>query len=324
MVVVAVVMGLGAAGQARAQGNEDSARAAARKLGYAGVEAYQAGDFAVASQKLEKAYAVVRVPSLGLWSARALAKRGKLVAAAERFFEVTRLPLTGGDADVQKRAQADAQTELDALQPTIPSVVIVVKGAAPSAVHLSLDGAPMPSELVKEATPIDPGSHHLEGVLDGRTVTKDFELKVQEQKRVVLSFKAEAEPEPSAAAAPASTTSAADTSVATSSGNTRRTLGWVTLSVGAAGLVFGGVTGVLTLTKRSALDEGGCKSPDNCPARLSGDIDSYNSMRTLSTVGFVAGGVLAAAGAVLLFTTPRTPQTALLVSPSAVALRRSF
>jgi hypothetical protein len=71
-----------AAGSVRAQAVDDATRGAARTLGYDGVKAYNAGDYAVADQKLEKAYRVLKVPSLGLWSARTLVKLGRLVEAS--------------------------------------------------------------------------------------------------------------------------------------------------------------------------------------------------------------------------------------------------
>jgi uncharacterized protein HemY len=60
-------------------------RFAVRKLGDAGVSAYRAGDYESASEKLEKAYELMPVPSLGLWSARALVQRGSWTQAAERY-----------------------------------------------------------------------------------------------------------------------------------------------------------------------------------------------------------------------------------------------
>jgi hypothetical protein len=42
-------------GEVAAAPVDDASRATARKLGYSGVEAYQAGDFAAASDKLERA-----------------------------------------------------------------------------------------------------------------------------------------------------------------------------------------------------------------------------------------------------------------------------
>ena len=72
------------------------------QLGYEGVAAYQKGDYVSARDKLERAYRVVRAPSLGLWSARALEKSGKLVEASERYLEVTRLEVKAGEAAVQQ------------------------------------------------------------------------------------------------------------------------------------------------------------------------------------------------------------------------------
>lgn len=69
------------------------------------------------------------MPTLGLWSARALKASGNYVQAAERYLEVTRLEVSGGDVALQKRALVDAATELEALRPKIRSLIIEVKGA---------------------------------------------------------------------------------------------------------------------------------------------------------------------------------------------------
>ena len=307
-----------------AQTNEDSTRAAARALGYAGVEAYQAGNVDVASEKLEKAYSVLHVPSLGLWSARALAKRGKLVEAAERYLAVTRLSIASGDVEVQKAAQGDALNEVEALQATIPTLVVNISGADANAVTVSVDGAAVPPGLLGEAVPVNPGSHHIEATLGARRVARDVTLGLRQRERVLLELGETVQVENAAGppAAAATTQPAAD--VGTSPATTRRTLGWVALGTGAAGLVVGGVTGVLVLTKQHALDDSGCRNADNCPKSLAGDVDSYNSMRAISTVSFIAGGVLAGAGLVLLVSAPRATTTAVVLSPRSIALSGRF
>jgi hypothetical protein len=50
-----------------AQPVDSAARGAARSLGYEGIVAYQAGDIPTAVDRLERAYQVLRVPSLALW-----------------------------------------------------------------------------------------------------------------------------------------------------------------------------------------------------------------------------------------------------------------
>ena len=122
----AAVLVLTSAQLAQAAGDGD--RAAARRLGYTGVEAYQAGHYPVAVESLEKAYTVLRVPSIGLWSARALVASGKLVEAAERYLEIGRLE-PEGDVKVQKRAQQDAEKELAVLNKRLPSLTIGIEGA---------------------------------------------------------------------------------------------------------------------------------------------------------------------------------------------------
>jgi Tfp pilus assembly protein PilF len=74
---------------ASAQEIDDASRTAARAMGNSGVEAYQAGNYQEAVDRLEKAYGIARVPSLGLWSARALRKLGLLVEAANRYLETS-------------------------------------------------------------------------------------------------------------------------------------------------------------------------------------------------------------------------------------------
>jgi hypothetical protein len=69
---------------------------------------------------------------------------------------------------------------------------------------------------------------------------------------------------------------------------------------------MGGVTGALFLGKRSSLNDQCPLGPDRCPPSAQGDVDDYRLLGTLSPVGFVAGGALAAGGAMLLLTAPRS------------------
>ena len=69
LVAVCAAVLLAASG-ALAEPAETSARAA-RQLGNEGIELYERGDYAGALDRLQRAYRVVKVPTLGLWSARA-------------------------------------------------------------------------------------------------------------------------------------------------------------------------------------------------------------------------------------------------------------
>lgn len=322
------VMGLGPgllAPPARAQGASTSERSVARELGYSGIEAFQAGQYAVASERLEKAYAVMRVPSLGLWAARALAKQGKLLEAADRYAEVTRLEISKGDEEVQRKAQAEAQAELDQTRQVLPTITIVFDGASPADMSLRVDGVEVSPQLVGEATPLNPGKHRVEVHAGGKVRSRTFTLGSSEKRQV--KFKAgeppgnteESSPEPAVAPAPGNAAPAADEAPLS-----RRKLGWITAGVGAAGLVVGGITGAVVLSKRDSLDKT-CKD-GHCSRDQSADVDSYNGMRNVSTAAFVVGGVLVATGVVLVLSQPaaQRPRATLRLSPAFASLEYHF
>ena len=322
-------------GRAGAQPSDDVTRSAARGLGYSGVEAFQRGDFETASDRLEKAYTVLRVPSLGLWSARALVKLGKLVEASGRYLEVTTLEVSGGDVEVQQQSQAEAKAELDALAARIPSLVVRLEGATPSETTVMLGGRPLSTPLVGEQLSLNPGRHVVEARRGKDLQTGEVTLEEGQHETLVLRFApAPVAPPPAAVApvAPVAPVVAPPTrdSDSARAGSGQRTVGYALIIGGGAALVFGGVTGAVAAGKWSALKDEGCDD-GRCPSEggpSGSDVDSYNGMRSLSTIGFVAGGVLAAGGAVLLFTAPKErPQQSALslqLGPGSALLAGKF
>lgn len=309
-----------------AQEVDDATRASARQLGYSGVEAYEAQSYAAASDKLERAYRVLQVPTLGLWSARALVKLGKLVEAQERYLKVGRLAVSGGDADVQRKAQADAARELAALEPRLSSLQIEVAGAQADDITLSIDNTQVASALIGEPRPMNPGAHTLVGRRGSEEKRLNINLSEGEQQRVTLSFSGSSTTGgvPGSHAAHETTSAPAADKPA---GSTQRLLGWVTIAAGGAGLAFGGVTGGLALSKKNGFETNPHCNDSACGPSQQGDIDSYNSLRTMSSVGFIAGGTLAAAGVVLLLTAPSSEpksSAALWLGPGSVRLRGTF
>jgi hypothetical protein len=308
----------------RAAAEEDAAnRAAARKLAEDGVAALQAGDSARAVDKLDKAFRTLRAPSIALWSGRALAKSGKLVEAAERLLEATRLPVSG-DTAVQEQAKSDAAKDLDLLRPRIPNLVVHVEGA-PDAV-VSLDGAQIPPALLGEDRPVNPGSHSVQARRGADERSQNVSVTEGEHKEVTLRFDTAA---PASAATPIAP---APETRPTEAPKRSNTLAFVALGAGAAGLVVGGVTGGLALSKKSKLDGDPNCQDGSCTHAVEDDVSSLRTFRTVSTVGFIAGGVLAATGVVLLLTNSSKSEhgranahtLALRVQPGGVELRGSF
>ncbi|HEY3818280.1 MAG TPA: hypothetical protein VGL81_13970 [Polyangiaceae bacterium] len=114
---------------------------------------------------------------------------------------------------------------------------------------------------------------------------------------------------------------------------TQKILGLAAGGVGVAGLVVGGVFGMLTLSKKSQ-QQSDCGSACS-PASHTQAVNDHSvgmTDATISTVGFIAAGALLVGGAVLFLTAHPSSQpiTGWLVAPSAgpggggVWLRREF
>jgi hypothetical protein len=321
------------AGSAAAE--DDATRAAGRKLAEDGVAALQAGDASTASQKLDKAHAILKVPSVALWSARALEKRKLLVEAAERLREAARLPISG-DPAVQAQAKHDAEQELAELSTRIPTLIVKVSEAAGDPVAVTLDGVELPSALLGEERPVNPGRHVVLARRQAQAARAEVDVAEAEHKTLVLELEAQAGVTPLAKSAPSTKPSRAEPLNAEPDRNdsVRRTWAYVALGTGAAGLLVGGVSGGLAIGKKSSLDANDACSHDVCTREAEDDVHALRTFRTLSSVGFAVGGVLAATGAVLWLTsspsreTPRAQhvrtQLALGVGPGFVRVMGGF
>jgi hypothetical protein len=299
---------------------DESTRTAARALGNAGVEAYQANDFATATDKLEKAYAILKVPTLGLWAGRALVQTGKWIEASERFLEVTSLQVPAGDVAVQKQAQADAAVELRTLTPRVPLVTVAAEGAELADCNVTIDGQPVASSLLSAGRLMNPGKHLIEGRHGGER--SHTEITVAEGERATAILKFAAPQPPLVAAPPPPPPSARETTAAP--GSAQRTWGFVALGAGGVGLVVGGITGGIALGKKNDIDANANCRDNRCAPSEADQVDSYNALRTVSSVGFIAGGVLAAAGVVLLVTAPSGASAQAFLGPQSLGVRGRF
>jgi hypothetical protein len=86
-------------------------------------------------------------------------------------------------------------------------------------------------------------------------------------------------------------------------------LAWSAIGVGAAGVLTGAITGALAISKKSKLDDGDCVNRVCWNQTMQDDLNGYSTLKTVSSIGFIAGGVLAATGVVLLVTAPKQDTT---------------
>lgn len=272
--------------------------AQARDLGGQAQAAFDAGKFAE-SEKLWLAASGLypAAPTLTLGLARTQAKLGKFVLAQESYNKIIReQSLVTNPSPAFKDALESAKAEVPSVSSKIASVVIVVAG--PESPKVTVDGQPIASAGLGLKRPVDPGSHVVKAEAPG---FKPAETSFQVAEAGSAEAKLTLEKLPDAPVATTETKTDATVGPAKTSPN--RTLALAAFGVGGAGLVFGAITGLIALGKHGDLADQ-CPN-DRCPAGVQDDVDSYKTMGTLSTVGFIVAGVGAAAGAVLWFTAPK-------------------
>jgi hypothetical protein len=320
----------------------DRATSSARELAKQGLEAYDAGRYEEAAEKLGKAYEVVHVPTLAVNEARALVKLGRLVAASELYLEATRIQGEKSWQSTQFEAQKDAEKERAELLLRIPRLKVELKGTKAGEVKLTLDGSEVPSALLDEEQVVDPGERRIEGMRGSEVVKQSVTVKERDHAVVTLEFKrSSASATPGVGSASQKNNNESQTIAAISPlaapqtieqkqpSRAQSTVGWVTLSTGVAGLVLGGVTGLVGMSKRSSLRDSNTCSADglHCLPSQASDVNAYNSLRTVSSVGFIAGGVLAVTGITLVLTAPKReskPRVGLWVGPSSAGVYGGF
>ncbi|MBW2455010.1 MAG: tetratricopeptide repeat protein [Deltaproteobacteria bacterium] len=293
----------------------DRERAAIRQLGIEGARLYEAGDYAAALEHFQRAHELVGLTTSGLWTARCLAKVGRLVEAAERYLEATRMTLPANARKQHVTAQRDAEQERRELLPRIPRVTLRVVGAR-EGVMAQLDGTAVPSALLGVSQPVDPGDHTFTATAGQARAEQPFSVAEGEKRVVELKLEPGAAAPPRAgsppAPAPQPPAPADPGDHPAQSASVQGTLGWVAIGLGGAGLVLGAVTGGLAVDRHGTLEEG-C-ADGRCPPDLHDDVDSYDTLRPIATIGLIAGGVLVATGVTLVLTAPGEPASADQVS----------
>jgi hypothetical protein len=288
-------------------------RATARELGQDGQTALDAKNYASAEDLFRRADALFHAPTLLLGYARAEAGLGKVVNASEAYNRVIREGVAPGGPDAFVKAVEAAKAEAPAVEARIASVTVVVNG--PDNPTVTLDDQPLPVAALGVRRPVDPGPHVVKATANGwdsaeTTFTVADAGSANATVAMNRSVVASAPPPGGASASPIAGTpssgGAPDTSdhgAAAAHGSWQTPVGWVGIVAGGVGLATGAVAGVLAIGKHSSL-ETECKT--DCKQA---DIDSYHAIGAISTVGFIAGGVLAGAGLILLVTAPSsTPQ----------------
>lgn len=292
---------------------DDGTRNAARSLASQGKEAFDKADWDRARDLFHRAYTLVPAPTIALYEGRALAKLRRFVEAEEAYMRAARTTLDAESPEPFRKAVQDAEDDLLALRTRMPKVTIVPSGPGAREPELSvtLDGHPLKSALLGVQMPIDPGEHTLRAVVPGaEPVLVTFSVVERQQQKVDVLV-------PRAGHAAKTPHVVKARPVPAEPPPTLRPSQWqlpaalIAGGVGVAGVATGVITGLMAGSRYS-------KAERECPghACVEGSsgwdtVQSFRTLRTVSTVGYIAGGVGLAAGATLFLLAPsKTPSSA--------------
>lgn len=318
----------------------DGTRTAARNLVNEGASDFRAGRLELARRKFMQALGVAQVPTVAVWAARANERLGRLVAAVDLYERALLMqPSDWWVGSAQREAQQQARQALKILKPRIPVVRISLGGTRVDEVHVTIDSTAIPTGLLSEELPLDPGLHHIVAVLNGSQIGQEITLSEGAKRTVTLIWpdapaptmpKDVIPPVPTSKPPAASPIRAPVPSVRKNRGFTerstepsvQRTAAWAAIGLGVTGIVLGATGGTIAGLQRSNLHADGCEG-NTCPTSLAHRVHDYNTWRTVSTVSLVTGSVALATGFTLLLYKPHQetgPRLSLMVVPAVLTL----
>jgi hypothetical protein len=265
-------------------------RAEARKLAGQALDLFRAGDFEAALDKFMAADEKVPAPSLKLYVARCLDRVGRMHDAAATYREVIATELDRFAPKPHREARKKAVPELAALLEEIPRVKVTVSGPGSVGATVTRDGGFLGDDEVGVARELDPGSYEFEARRGVRSAKKKVTVKRGDSIDVALVL-------------PASGQTVGEMGGEGGDGEGSEVwpiVGWSAIGLGGAGVIVGTITGVMVLGEESDLE---ARCPNRqCPPEVHDDARSFDTLRVVSTISYIVGGVgLGAGTAILLF-----------------------
>jgi hypothetical protein len=278
----------------RAQADD---RAIAQQAFQEGRELMAAGKVAQACPKFAAAAQLSQTAGVRLNLAECYAKLGKTASAWAKADEALAIADRAGDA----AAAGVARDQMAALKPKLSYLTLAVdRDTAPPGFEVRLDGEKLPDAVWGTAFPVDPGEHQATATAPGR--------QPWSSRTTVTGAGVQASVTVPSLAVQASAPRAESSQEHGASGGgwSRGTVHALALASGGLGLVGLGVGawfGLQASSQKSQYEQhkvnGACVD-EQCVTISKDAVSSA----TVSTVGFVAGGVLAAAGLALWVTAP--------------------
>jgi tetratricopeptide (TPR) repeat protein len=262
----------------------ESAKREARALADVAQARFDAGRYEEAAMLFEQAEERYHAPTLLVAAGRAHARLGRLRRALDRFNRVLGEQLDPQAPAEFRQAQREALLEREAIERSMPRLVVEVAGEGAAQTRLDIDGVPA---RAGEAMALDPGPHEVRARAGSSVAVRRVSLAPSERATVTLELAAQSSASPNAEAG------AGGIPVASI----------VAFGVGGAALVLGTVTGALALGEAASLKQR-CPGDRCAPEDRSSQEDAY-VLADISTASLVVAGVGVAAGFTIWIVAPR-------------------
>lgn len=287
--------------------------AAAEQLFVAARAAMEKGDFKTACERFAESQRLDPAAGTLINLADCLDRQGKIASAWQRWKEA--LDMLRPD-DERRAAVSERARSIEA---RVPKLELRLSTKAPAGTTAERDGVELGSASFGLSLPIDPGPHRIVAKAPGRT-PREYSLTVKEGESSTLEIEpGEVVPgETAAPALPAPASPLPARPVHDEGAPPARTWGFVGLGVGAAGLVAGGIAGVIAISKKNEMEDA-CHRVGQELLCTSAGVDaaeSGNTFATVANVGVAVGLVGVAAGAYLLLSSGTETRTSAFVRPA--------
>jgi hypothetical protein len=236
-------------------------RERARELANRAADAVARGEHHTADQLLEQAYREYPAPTIALLHARTLLQLRRLASALFAYQRAASSSVPASAPEAFRRAVADARREAPLLEPRVPRLLVMVRGAAANnpQLRIELDGERVPATQRGRWILVDPGRRIVRTELAGKS--SEQAVQIEERQASVVE-------------------------IDTPGNGAQRALTLTALGVGAVGLGVGIVTGVMA-NSAHAQARGQCED-NQCVAGSSGarNLERFRKLRVYSTVGY--------------------------------------
>jgi hypothetical protein len=240
---------------------------------------------------------------------------GKTASAWAEYREAISLARLAGSKEREELATERAK----ALEPKLSRLAIKVTGDA-SGVTITRDGEAVDSAELGVAIPVDPGKHVIEASAPGKQkFSQTVEIGDSADSKVI-EIPALAEGTGEQGLPPD------QPPASKSDGSSQRTIGLIVGGVGVVGVAVGAIFGLQAGSKWDDAKAECEDYPYDCGSKGVSLADDANSAATISTIGFIAGGVLIAGGATLFLTAGSSDDkgVSLGIGPGSVRIRGRF